>query len=57
MVAFCWVANADWFGTRDSLYLKLMDRLGSDKDVKLAVTRSDVRLTDATGGGRTSVVE
>lgn len=55
--AYCWVANVDWFGTRDSLYLKLIERLGSQSDIKLAVPRREVRLTDAAGGSRISAAK
>ena len=47
--AYCWVTNAEWFGTRDSLYLKLMERLGGESGIRLAVPRSDVRMMDSTG--------
>jgi small conductance mechanosensitive channel len=42
MVAFCWVANADWFATRDALWVALARAFADDDTVRLALPRLDV---------------
>lgn len=36
MVAFCWVANADWFGTRDALWVAVARAFAEDDKVAMA---------------------
>lgn len=42
MVAFCWVANADWFGTRDALWVALSAAFKDDNSVRLALPQLDL---------------
>ncbi|PLW68478.1 mechanosensitive ion channel family protein [Pseudohalioglobus lutimaris] len=42
MVAFCWVANEDWFGTRDALWVALSSAFADDDKVRLALPRLDI---------------
>ncbi len=39
LFAFCWVANADWFGTRDALWLAVSRAFAAEPSVSLAPPR------------------
>ena len=43
MVAFCWVENANWFGTRDALWVALAKAFAGDDSVNLALPQMDIR--------------
>lgn len=43
MVAFCWVANADWFGTRDALWVAVASAFADDHKVNLALPQLDLQ--------------
>ena len=43
MVAFCWVENADWFATRDALWVALSKAFAEDQSVNMALPQLDVR--------------
>lgn len=45
MVAFCWVENADWFATRDALWVAVSRAFADDDSVNLALPQLDVRGT------------
>lgn len=42
MVAFCWVENANWFGTRDALWVALANAFANDDSVNLALPQVDI---------------
>ena len=42
MVAYCWVENADWFGTRDALWVALARAFADDDSVNLALPQLDI---------------
>ena len=42
MVAFCWVENADWFGTRDALWVALASAFADNDSVNLALPQIDI---------------
>ncbi|MEH6585062.1 MAG: mechanosensitive ion channel family protein [Halioglobus sp.] len=42
MVAFCWVENAHWFGTRDALWVALATAFADDESVNLALPQVDI---------------
>ena len=42
MVAFCWVANADWFGTRDALWVAVSSAFADDDKIRLALPQLDI---------------
>ena len=42
MVAYCWVENADWFGTRDALWVALASAFADDESVNLALPQLDI---------------
>lgn len=42
MVAFCWVQNADWFSTRDALWVALASAFANDDKVNLALPQIDI---------------
>jgi small conductance mechanosensitive channel len=42
MVAYCWVKNADWFGTRDALWVALASAFADDESVNLALPQLDI---------------
>lgn len=48
LVAYCWVANADWFGTRDALWVAVANAFAADEQVNLALPQMDI-------GGRPTV--
>ena len=47
MVAFCWVANADWFGTRDALWVAVASAFADDDKVNLALPQLNVHNSPA----------
>ncbi len=42
LFAFAWVQNADWFGTRDALYVNALAALQAADDVTLALPRMEL---------------
>lgn len=42
MLAFCWVENANWFGTRDALWVALASAFAGDERVHLALPQVDI---------------
>lgn len=42
LFATCWVANADWFGARSDLWLKLMDAFLKDGQISMTLPRQEV---------------
>ena len=42
MVAYCWVENADWFGTRDALWVATSRAFAEDGSVNLALPQLDI---------------
>lgn len=42
MIAFCWVENANWFGTRDALWVGLANAFANDQSVDLALPQLDI---------------
>ena len=42
MVAFCWVENADWFATRDALWVAVSRSFAEDASVNMALPQLDV---------------
>ena len=42
LFATCWVANADWFGTRSDLWLKLVDAFSKDERIGMVLPRQEV---------------
>jgi glucose dehydrogenase len=42
MVAYCWVENANWFGTRDALWVALASAFANDERVHLALPQVDI---------------
>ncbi|QFU77139.1 mechanosensitive ion channel [Halioglobus maricola] len=42
MVAYCWVENADWFATRDALWVAVSSTFAADDKVNLALPQLDV---------------
>ena len=42
LFAFCWVKNADWFATRDALWLKVSSAVSEEPTVSLAPPRISV---------------
>jgi small-conductance mechanosensitive channel len=43
---YCWVENADWLGTRNQLWLDIVECFAQDVTMALAVNRSDVKLLE-----------
>ncbi len=48
MVAFCWVENANWFGTRDALWVSLASAFADDDSVNLALPQMDISGREST---------
>ena len=42
LFAFAWVENADWFGTRDALYVAMVNAFRDEAQVQLALPRVEV---------------
>ena len=42
MVAYCWVKNADWFGTRDALWVSVSRAFADNAHLRLAIAQLDV---------------
>lgn len=42
LVAFCWVENANWFGTRDALFAQVAQAFTQDEHVSLAIPKREV---------------
>ena len=42
MVAWCWVKNADWFGTRTDLWLKLVEAFETDDRICMSLPQQEV---------------
>jgi len=42
LVAFCWVENANWFGTRDALWVALSRVIAADDSLNLALPQMDI---------------
>lgn len=42
MMAYCWVKNKDWFGTRSDLWLKLVDAFLNDKSITMSLPQQEV---------------
>ncbi len=43
LVAFCWVENANWFGTRDALWIAVASAFESESNVSLALPQIALR--------------
>jgi len=42
LVAYCWVENADWFGTRDALFAQVVQAFSQEEHVTLATPRAEI---------------
>jgi small conductance mechanosensitive channel len=42
LVAFCWVENANWFGTRDTLWVAFSKAIAADDSLNLALPQMDI---------------
>ena len=42
LVAYCWVENANWFGTRDALWVELSTVIAADDSLSLALPQVDI---------------
>ena len=42
LVAYCWVENANWFGTRDALWVALSRVIAADDSLNLALPQMDI---------------
>ena len=42
LVAYCWVENANWFGTRDALWVALSREIAADDSLNLALPQMDI---------------
>ena len=42
MVGYCWVKNADWFGTRTDLWLKLVEAFKTDDRISLSLPQQQI---------------
>jgi small conductance mechanosensitive channel len=42
LVAYCWVENANWFGTRDALWVELSTVIAADDNLSLALPQMDI---------------
>jgi small conductance mechanosensitive channel len=42
LVAYCWVANADWFGTRDALFTQVAQAFTAEEYVALAIPKREI---------------
>jgi small conductance mechanosensitive channel len=42
LVAYCWVENANWFGTRDALWVELSRAITADDSLSLALPQMDI---------------
>ena len=42
MVGYCWVKNADWFGTRTDLWLKLVEAFKTDDRISLFLPQHEI---------------
>ncbi|MEH6519532.1 MAG: hypothetical protein V7742_22885, partial [Halioglobus sp.] len=42
IMAHCWVENANWFGTRDALWVALASAFANDERVHLALPQVDI---------------
>ncbi len=42
MVAYCWVENADWFGTRDALWVALAKAFADSDKINLSLPQLDI---------------
>ncbi|MEH6516132.1 MAG: mechanosensitive ion channel domain-containing protein [Halioglobus sp.] len=45
LVAYCWVENANWFGTRDALWVELSTVIAADDSLNLALPQMDISAT------------
>lgn len=45
LVAYCWVENANWFGTRDVLWVGLSKVIAADDSLNLALPQMDISAT------------
>jgi small conductance mechanosensitive channel len=45
LVAYCWVENANWFGTRDALWVGLSKVIAADDSISLALPQMDISAT------------
>jgi small conductance mechanosensitive channel len=45
LVAYCWVENANWFGTRDALWVELSRVIAADDSLSLALPQMDITTT------------
>ena len=45
LVAYCWVENANWFGTRDALWVGLSKVIAADDSISLALPQVDISTT------------
>jgi len=45
MVAYCWVENADWFGTRDALWVAVANAFSADEHLNLSLPQIDIAHT------------
>jgi small conductance mechanosensitive channel len=45
LVAYCWVENANWFGTRDALWVGLSRAISADDSLSLALPQMDISAT------------
>ena len=42
LVAYCWVENANWFGTRDALWVELSTVIAADDSLSLALPQMNI---------------
>ncbi|MEP4486611.1 MAG: mechanosensitive ion channel domain-containing protein [Halioglobus sp.] len=42
LVAYCWVENADWFGTRDALFAQVAQAFSQEAHVALAIPKREI---------------
>lgn len=42
MSAYCWVENAHWFGTRDTLWTQAVEAFAGEERVRLALPQLDL---------------
>lgn len=42
LVAYCWVENANWFGTRDALFALVAQTFSQDEHIGLAIPRTEI---------------
>lgn len=42
MVAWCWVKNEEWFATRTSLWLKLVEAFETDEQICMSLPQQEV---------------